>query len=208
MPDRVVVKKLDAEWDVVANLSIDFSDNKLTTYFQGKVKSVSLSSTLGMVRDLSEIFATIQASAKADAEKLSSFEEEFNKALVSTESCKSDTKLKIDGKEVIAFYPSVKRVVLTTSRGESSIPIEMIQNCAHLFDRAFAKDMCPLLGVDGTGVSDLLRGIRHAYIGRCILGLAKSFELKYNSVVKQSRELNRIVALMDNAEVLYSDPIL
>lgn len=55
----------------------------------------------------------------------------------------------VDGKEVAAFYPDKMRVVLSTSRRQSSIPFSVFQNIEHLFNSTFAEELAPLIGVKG-----------------------------------------------------------
>lgn len=189
---NVFVQKRGVSGEITASLDIDFFGNRLVTYFQGEEKSVNLSNALGIIRDLSEIFSKIQSSTtNSETQKLPSIEDEFTNALDST----SDTKLTIDGKEVIAFYPLKERVVLSTSRGWSSMPIEKIQNCAHLFNREFAQSICPLLELDSS-VNNLLNGINKLYLGRCILGLGKSIVTQSWSQLAHEREFHRIVCLI------------
>lgn len=208
LPSNVFVQKRGESNELTAFLYIDFFSNRLVTFFQGKERSIKLSSALGIIRDLSEIFAKIQSSTtNSETQKLLSVEDEFSNALDTTKSSTSD-KLSIDGEDVIAFYPLSGRVVLSTSRGQSSIPIEMIQNCAHLFNREFAQSICPLLGLD-SNLNGLLSGINKLYLGRCILGLGKSMAIQSPTHIGNERELSRIVSLIKiPGSEFYTEPLM
>src|SRR5262249_24946429 len=94
LPRSVFVQKRGGSDEIIASLNIDFFENRLVTYFQGKEKSIKLSNALGIIQDLSEIFAKTQSStANSEAQKLLSIEDEFTNALDTTESSTSDIKL-------------------------------------------------------------------------------------------------------------------
>ncbi|CCB87113.1 putative uncharacterized protein [Parachlamydia acanthamoebae UV-7] len=188
--------------EIIASLDIDFFENRLCTYFQGEEKSIKLSVALGIIQDLSEIFAKIQSSTiHSETEKLPPLKDQPTNALDAT----SDAKL--DGNEMIKFYSLTGRVVLSTSQRESSTPIELIQNCAHLFNQEFAKNVCPLLSLD-LNLNDLLNGIRNLYLGRCILGLGKSIAIQSRTQLGLQRDFVRIVNLIKvPGSASYSRPL-
>jgi hypothetical protein len=191
LPKNIVVRKLGSSGETIASLYIDFFENRIVTNFQGRELSNKLSNVLGLFGDLSEIFAKIVESDRKvrmedevanaldarEAKQLESNKERVfegvSNALAVVESSKSNVSLAINGKDVMTFRPSIGRVTLLTSRGQSSVPLPMIQDCAHLFNRAFADHICSLLGVDST-ITGLTNGIYNLYLGRCILGLVKT----------------------------------
>ncbi len=95
----------------------------------------------------------------------------------------------------MVFYPLNRRVVLFTNNNQSSVPIETMKNCSHLFNNEFAREICPLLGLD-QNVSSLLNGIHKLYLGRCIIGLSKWTIDTYRRKIPYERELTRIVNLI------------
>lgn len=213
LSNQINFQSLDSHNQNIASLTIDFPGNKLYTSFQGKMNSVKLSNALAIIRDLAEIFSDIRAQDKVvsedkitsstEIEKLSNTEDEFSTALENVGNLKTDVKLKINGKERIALYPSIGRVVLTTSRGCSSIHLDTIKNCAHLFNRQFAKELCPSMGIRP---NEFLVGMHKLYIGRCILGLARVIA---NGQLDSShvRELDRIITLIKYPGfAFYSEP--
>lgn len=203
IPRSISVQKLGRSNEIIASLNINFSGNQLATYFQGKQTSIKLSCALGITRDLAEIFAKIQSSITNLA-----LEDDLTCALTATESSTSDTKITIDGKEVIASYPLNGRVVLSANRGQSSMPLEMIQNCTHLFNREFAQSICPLLDLD-SNVNSLLDGIYKLYLGRCILGLGKSIATQSHYSIGHTREFHRIASLIKiPGSAFYTEPLL
>lgn len=203
LPHEISVKKLGGSNEIIASLKINFSQNQLVTYFQGNYTSIQLSNALGITQDLTEIFAKIQSSPVNLA-----LEDQLTHALTTTESLTSDIKVRIDEKELIAFYPLKGRVVLTANRGQSSMPMDMIQNCTHLFNRAFAQSICPLLSLD-SNVNSLIKGIYKLYLGRCILGLGKSIETSSRSQIGHQRELSRLVSLINiPGSAFYTEPLL
>jgi hypothetical protein len=210
----VCVEKFDFSDKLVASLTLNFSGNCLTTYFEGEKCSVMLGNALATIRDLSEIFTRAASSTKsAEIKQLPSsevstelvtFENDFSEAFHNS----SDTKLTIDGKDVIAIYPSIGRIVLTTSMRQASLRMSTVQNCAHLFNRAFAQEICPLLGLEPS-LNNLLTAVHKLYLGRCLLGLARSMALGYHSATADQREYARIVSLIAvPGSALYTTPIL
>lgn len=201
LPQKISLRTNNLTREFVTGLDIDFFENRLVTYFQGNVNSIKLSNALGIICDLSEIFDKFQS-----AKKTPLIEDEFTNALDIKNT--SDVKLTIDGKEFIAFYPLNRRVVLSTSRRQSSLPMEMIQNCSHLFNREFAREICPLLGMD-PNLKSLFNGIYKFYLGRCILGLVKSMAIQSRGRIGHERELARIVSLikMPNS-AFYTEPLI
>ena len=183
---------------------MDFFDNILVTRFQGVEHSVKLSVALGTICELSEIFAKILSND--GQQKLLSKVEEFSNALALKEA--SDVEVKIDGEVVIGIYQDVQRVVLVTSRGTSSTPLKTIQSCAHLFDRAFAQEICPILGLEPS-LDGLTNGIHNLYLGRCILGLKKSKELQKYDYIRHQREQARIISLIVKpGSAFYTSPLI
>jgi hypothetical protein len=173
----------------IASLNFDFFNNHLFTCFQGQKKSIKLSNALAIIQDLSEIFAKIQLAK----DSLPRIADDFSNALEGSSSSTSDIKVEIDGQVVMAINPLSERVVLSTSRGHSSMPIAMIKDCAHLFHKEFIREICPLLGLE-PNLRNLLWGVNNIYLGRCILGLTKQVERSANQ--RCERELTRIVSLI------------
>ena len=213
--DIKVIKKSSS--GIVAGLEIDFFEDILVTYFKDEKKSISLACALGIIHDLTEIFAKIERSAKStgvakltsttEVAELTSIEDEFSHALDTTDHPTSDVKISIDGKEVLELYPSIGKTVFTTSKGQSSIPLKMVQNCAHLFNKEFAQAICPLLGLESN--SKILRaGVNQLYLGRCILGLGKRLYMSNIGKVVFERELSRIVTHVTNSGYeFYTKPL-
>ena len=185
-----------------ASIRFDFFGNRLFTSFDGEEKEVKLSCALGISCDLSEIFMKIMASE--DRGRHIELEGQLHRALEFNE--RSVSKIIIDGKELAAFYPENQRVVLTTSRGQSSNPMSMIQSCGHLFSHAFGQEICPKIGVKGN-VKSLLIAVHKIYIGRCLLGLIHGVgEAKISHTVYE-RELARIVTLIKMpGHAFYTEP--
>lgn len=183
-----------------ARLSFDFFQNRLVTVFNGDVKEVKLSCALRISCELSEVFMKIMAAQARENQAL--LEGQLTRSLQFRDQ--ADSKIIVDGKELVAFRPSIGRVVLSTSRGQSSIPIAMIRNCGHLFNPDFAKEIGPLIGFKGN-VKSLLIAVHKIYLGRCLLGLINSKEESHQ--VWYQRELARIVTLIQMpGHEFYSEP--
>lgn len=191
------------------SLRINFFENRLITSYQGKELSIKLSCALGIISELSEIFAKIQSATKLqESEKDLSIESQFANVLDIIGSSESDVQLTANEKVVIAIYPLKGRVVLSTSGRQSSTPMEMIKGCAHLFNIEFAREICPLLCLD-QNVSSLLNGINKLYLGRRILGLGKSIAAETRTQIGHERELDRIVSLIKMpGSAFYTEPLL
>lgn len=71
--------------------------------------------------------------------------------------------------------------------------------------REYAEVICPKMGFkDG-----LLKGIKTTYIGRCILGLAKSMDTGSHTLIAQESEFVRIIYLIKGIQpIIYSPPIM
>lgn len=196
------IDKRDSSNEIISRFYFDFFNNRLVTCFQGQEKSVKLSSALGIIRDFSEIFAKIQLAQGG----LPRIADDVSNALEGSSFSTLDVKVEIDGKVVMAIYPSKGRVVLSTSRGQSSTPIAMIQDCAHLFHREFIRDVCPLLGLEPS-LHNLLLGVNNIYLGRCILGLTK--QVQQSADLKCQNEFTRIVSLITApGSAFYTEPLL
>lgn len=178
-----------------ASLCIHFWENKLVTNFNGEEHSIRLSNALGIICSLSEIFGKMQAAGTINDPNLLTSDDTFMDALdTGASSSAKDSSIKIDGKDVIKFYPLNGRVVFITSRGQSSMPLAMVQSLSHLFNKKFVKEICPLLGVD-SNLNSLLEGVYKIYLGRCVLGLGKSYTQTLVSPLGYQREFQRIVVL-------------
>jgi hypothetical protein len=109
---------------------------------------------------------------------------------------------------LLAVYPLKRRVVMASTRGTSSMPLQMVQSCCHLFDQKFAKEICPLMEAPA-GINYMLAGIRNIYLGRCIIGLVISTLTEARSEEVQGRELVRIVVLLKTPHfAFHTAPIL
>ena len=202
-PTNISVEQKNSSNDSISSLCIDFFENKLITFFQGDRKEVELSKILGVIRDLSEIFSKIHPSAKPLEKGIFLANEETLTQALKLSSTQN-LQLTIDGKEAIGVYPSQQRVVLTTNQGQSSTPLQIVSNCAHLFNKNFAYQICPLLGLSPDVIS-LTKGIHDIYLGRCILGLGKYGSIQ-NSLGQS--ELSRIVKLIKFPSfAVYSSPL-
>src|SRR6266852_259135 len=70
---EISVQKVGLSDEVIASFKMVFFNNLLVTYFQGEECSFNLSFALGIISDLTEIFAKVKGSAKsAEVEKLPS----------------------------------------------------------------------------------------------------------------------------------------
>lgn len=210
--DKIDLGELPQEISVteknVAVLEIKFRENLLITDFNGQLNTIKLSVALGIFRDIAEIFAKIQrALENSKNDPLLLTEDQCTNALGSLDSIQSDMVLKVDGEAVINIYPLKQRVVLSTERGQSSMPMHMVQDCSHLFNQAFADHICPLLGVESK-ISRLHEAITNIYLGRCLLGLGNSIANKCCGEVSHVRELTRLVSLIAQpGSAFYSNPI-
>jgi hypothetical protein len=137
----IFITKWGPSKEIVTSLNFDFFNNRLFTCFQGQEKSIKLSNALGIIQDLSEIFAKIQLAK----DSLPRIADDFSNALEGSSSSTSDIKVEVEGQVVMAIYPLTERVVFCTSRGHSSMPITMIKDCAHLFHKEFIREICPLI---------------------------------------------------------------
>ena len=197
----VVIVKKDAAERTVARLAIDFFENTITTTFEGKELSLKLSIALGFMRDFSNIFSKIRTSG--GPERLLAIQNECFEVIQNPRSRQTDLVLEVDGKELVAFYPLIGRVVL---EGRISMSLAMIQNCAHLFSTKFAKEISPLLGSEPT-VEALQRGVFQLYIGRCVVGLGICLQERLPSQKEPlQRELERILVILMGGEAFYSEP--
>jgi len=188
-----------------ACLEIDFFENRFATCFHGQKNELKLSNALAIINDLSEIFSKI-ASSK-EVEKLPLIEDRLS-LTHDSDSESSDIIIKIDGVTLLAIYPLGERVVMASTRGTSSMPLQMVQSCGHLFNQRYAKEICPLMEAP-PGINHMLTGIRNIYLGRCIIGLVMSTLTKAHSEEAQVRELVRIIVLLKTPHfAFHTKPIL
>ena len=202
-----------------ARLAINFSENQLVTHFRGEKNRVKLSCALGILRDLSELFAAIKEQAKTNSIESEQKGDDSTKGqgrmiaqLTSVLACEGafekDSEFVITEKLAIRFFPSKGRVVLMTSRGQSSTPLSMVQSCAHLFNSQFVKQVGPQLGLDNPSASSVQNAILQTYIGRCAAGVVKAVQTNKFTEQKIGRELGRLVCHVKMpGHAFYSKPI-
>lgn len=194
---------------VLAALDIGLRDLTIEGSFGEETCSLKLSNVLGIFHRLSALFA--KASASRLSSRLTSgaaLGEELSRALADVNDLSEETKLTFDEQNSIKFCPLIGRVVLEVDGAQSSIPLKMMQELAFLFNQEFIKAVCPLIGEESS-VTGLMQGINRLYIGRCVLGLAKSMRQQRYNESRHQRELARLVCLVRSpGSVFYTAPVL
>lgn len=185
--------------DTPSSLEIQFNQDKIISNFKGKDLSVSLPFALNLIHNLGEIF-----------EKERSFEKQFSDLLKSIKEVnkKENATGEISLGEKISYCPVRKRLVLfTIGGGQSSITLESIKKCKHLFNDQFANEICSFFNKDANTIS-LHTAINRLYLGRCIIGIWKSMKEKFYSNESHKNEFARIISLIQkNVTSIYKKPL-
>ncbi|MFI5343604.1 MAG: hypothetical protein ACHQUC_05215 [Chlamydiales bacterium] len=192
-------------------LEIDFRSNRLITRFKGVQKVCTLSCALGIFEELSQIFASVERAKKeapsSSSDQTLSSVEELYETVCDCAKASDDVQLSL-GQGKINVYPKSKRFVVTYQKSQSSRPTEMLDGISHIFNKTFAQDICELLGTEPS-TKGLRTSLFNIYLGRCILGSVWDKQIDYWGDVGKTRELNRIVSLIQfPSSAYYSEPIL
>lgn len=188
---NVIVYGKSPSGDVVATLEMDFYENKIVTQYKGVEKTLALSSALGTLRDLAVVFIKVQQERVA-SERLLTIVDHITAESDSQRNSKPDETLTVQGEELLSFSPSRQRIILDPKGQAKSLPQRAVMDCSHFFNQDYALSICTALGTE-PGMFQLIQNINDVYVGRCLLGLAKSKLRGVFASDVYERELARIV---------------